>query len=40
MSHGLSEREMIREFLEEKEIPDKLFPLKCALDSIAISSSE
>jgi hypothetical protein len=39
----LSEREIICgfwEFLEEKKIPDKLFPLKCALDSIATSSSE
>jgi hypothetical protein len=39
----LSERDMIRgfqEFFEEKKIPDKLFSLKCAFDSIAISSSE
>jgi hypothetical protein len=39
----LSEREMIsgfREFLEEKKIPDKLFPFKYALDSFVISSSE
>jgi hypothetical protein len=39
----VSEREMIRgfrELLEEKTFPDKLFPRKCALYSIAISSSE
>jgi hypothetical protein len=39
----LDEGEMIRgfrELLEEKTFPDKLFPCKCALDSIAISSSE
>jgi hypothetical protein len=37
----LSEREMIRgfrEFHKEKKFPDKVFPLKCVLDSTAISS--